>query len=147
MKQIQPRQNFLGAGGWIWGGKYKLERYLYSLHRITGLGLILFVIIHLIMTTVFRIQGQDVWKATIALLHNPFFKFGEYLVVLAFIYHAFNGLRLILQELGFALGKPTPPIYPYRDALRKKRPLTIAMITVVVIIAAIFLFDFFAGGW
>ena len=147
MKQIQPRQNYLGAGGWIWGGKYKLERYLYSLHRITGLGLILFVIIHLIMTTVFRIQGQDVWEATISLLHNPFFKFGEYLVVLAFVYHALNGLRLILQELGFALGKPTPPIYPYKDALRNKRPLTIAMITVVVIIAAIFLFDFFAGGW
>ena len=147
MKQIQPRQNYLGAGGWIWGGKYKPERYLYTLHRITGLGLILFVIIHLIMTTVFRIQGQDVWEATIALLHNPFFKFGEYLVVLAFVYHALNGLRLILQELGFALGKPTPPIYPYKDALRNKRPLTIAMITVVVIIAAIFLFDFFAGGW
>ncbi len=147
MKEIQPRQNFLGVGGWVWGGKYKLERYLYLLHRVTGLGLILFVIVHLIMTTVFRIQGQDVWEATMAILHNPWFKFGEYLVVVAFVYHALNGLRLIIQELGFALGKPAPPIYPFKDALRKKRPWTYVMIAVVVVLAAVFLFDFFKGGW
>jgi len=147
MKQIQPRQNNLGVGGWVWAGKYKLERYLYLLHRITGLGLILFVLVHLVMTTIFRIQGQDVWESTMNLLHNPWFKAGEYLVAVAFIYHALNGLRLILQELGFILGKPTPPIYPWKDALRKKRPLTVAMITVVAILAAVFLFDFLKGGW
>ena len=147
MKQIQPRQNYLGAGGWVWAGKYTLERYLYLLHRITGLGLILFVIVHLVMTTIFRIQGQDVWEAIMTLLHNPWFKIGEYLVVVAVIYHALNGLRLVLQQLGFALGKPTPPIYPYKDSLRKKRPWTIAMIAVVTILAAVFLFDFLSGGW
>ena len=147
MRQIQPRQNYLGAGGWVWAGKYKLERYLYLLHRITGLGLILFVIIHLAMTTFFRIQGQSIWEATMTILHNPWFKIGEYLVVVAFTYHALNGLRLILQELGYLMGKPTPPIYPWKDSLRKKRPWTIAMIAVIVILAALFLFDFFAGGW
>ena len=147
MKQIQPRQNYLGASGWVWAGRYKLERYLYILHRITGLGLLLFVVIHLIMTTIFRIQGQDVWEATITILRNPWFKFGEYLVVIAFIYHALNGLRLVLQELGFIMGKPTPPIYPWKDALRKKRPLTVTMIAVIVILSAVFLVDFFIGGW
>jgi len=147
MKEIRPRRNYLGAGGWVWGGNYKLERYLYLLHRITGLGLLLFVIIHLVMTTVFRIQGQGVWEAIMAILHNPWFKVGEFLVVIAFSYHALNGLRLIIQELGFVLGKPTPPIYPWQDAIRKKRPWTFAMITVVVILAAVFLFDFLKGGW
>ena len=147
MKQMQPRQNYLGVKGWAWAGKYRLERYLYLLHRVTGLGLILFVMIHLVMTTVFRIQGQDIWEATIAVLSNPWFKFGEYLVVVAFIFHGLNGLRLVLQELGFALGKPTQPIYPFRDALRKKRLGTIAMIAVVIILAGVFLFDFFSGGW
>ena len=147
MKQMQPRQNYLGVKGWAWAGKYRLERYLYLLHRVTGLGLILFVMIHLVMTTVFRIQGQDIWEATIAVLSNPWFKFGEYLVVVAFIFHGLNGLRLVLQELGFALGKPAQPIYPFRDALRKKRAGTIVMIAVVIILAAVFLFDFFSGGW
>ena len=147
MKQMQPRQNYLGPGGWVWAGKYKLERYLYLLHRITGLGILLFLIPHLCITTIFRIQGQDVWEATMALLHNPWFKIGEYLVCAAFIYHALNGLRLILQELGFALGRPTPPVNPYKDALRKKRPWTIAMIAVIAILALVFFYDFIVGGW
>ncbi len=147
MKQIRPRQNYLGPGGWVWAGRYKIERYLYLLHRVTGLGLLLFVTFHLIATTIFRIQGQDVWEATMALLNNPWFKFGEYLVVVAFSFHALNGLRLVLQELGFTLGKPTPPIYPYKDSLRKKRLWTIAMMAVVALLAAVFLFDFLKGGW
>ena len=146
MKQIQPRQNYLGPGGWVWGGNYGIERYLYLLHRITGLGLILFVIIHLILTTFFRIQGQNVWEATMALMSNPWFAVGEYLVVIAFIYHALNGLRLTLNELGFGLGRPIPPIYPYTDALRRKRPWTITMVAVIVILAVVVLIEFVAGG-
>ena len=147
MKQTQPRQNYLGAGGWVWAGKYGLERYLYLLHRVTGLGILFFGLIHLTMTTFFRIQGQSVWEATMTLLSNPWFKIGEYLVVMAFAFHALNGLRLILQELGFTLGRPTPPVYPYKDALRRKRSWTIAMVALIVILALVFLFDFIVGGW
>lgn len=147
MKQVQPRQNHLGIGGWVWAGNYKLERYLYILHRVTGLGILLFLLIHLTMTTFFRIQGQDVWETTMDILHNPWFKFGEYLVVVALIYHSLNGLRLILQELGFLMGKPTPPIYPYRDSLRKKRSWTMAMIGIILILCLVFFYDFIAGGW
>ena len=147
MAQIKPRQNSLGTGGWFWGGRYGLERYLYLLHRITGLGLILFAVFHLSATTIFRVQGQDVWEATMGLLHNPWFKIGEYLVVAAFSYHALNGLRLILQELGFTLGEPTPPIYPYKDSIRKKRSWTIVMLVIIVILALVFLYDFMIGGW
>jgi succinate dehydrogenase / fumarate reductase cytochrome b subunit len=147
MRQIQPRRNYLGVGGWVWAGNYKLERYLYILHRVTGLGILLFLLLHLIMTTVFRIQGQDIWEATMRILHNPLFKIGEYLVVVAFIYHALNGLRLILQELGFLIGRPTPPIYPYKDSLRKKRPWAMAMIAIIVILALVFFYDFVVGGW
>ena len=146
MKQIQPRQNYLGIRGWIWGGNYKIERYLYLLHRVTGLGLILFGVIHLTLTTFYRIQGQGIWEATMSVVENPLFKFGEYLVVFAFVIHASNGLRLILQELGFALGRPKPPIYPYKDALRKKRALTMVMIAIIIILALVFLFDFAMGG-
>jgi len=147
MRQIEPRRNYLGVGGWVWAGNYKLERYLYILHRVTGLGILLFLLLHLIMTTVFRIQGQDIWEATMKILHNPLFKIGEYLVVVAFIYHALNGLRLILQELGFLMGRPTPPIYPYKDSLRKKRPWAMAMIAIIVILALVFFYDFVVGGW
>ena len=147
MKPIPLRQNYLGASGWVWAGRYQLERYLYLFHRLTGLGILLFLLIHLVMTTVFRVQGQEVWETTIAFLLNPWFKVGEYLVVIAFIYHGLNGLRLVFQEMGFALGRPIPPIYPYKDSLRKKRPWTIAMMVLMAMIALIFFYDFIAGGW
>lgn len=147
MEKISPRRNYLGVGGWVWAGRYGLERYLYILHRVTGLGLLLFGIIHLTVTTFFRLPGQSVWEATMRLLENPYFRFGEYLVAVAFVYHASNGLRLILQELGFTLGRPTRPIYPYKHALHKKRIWTVAMVAFIVVIASVFLFDFIAGGW
>ncbi len=146
MKQMQPRDNSLGPGGWLWGGRYGMERYLYLLHRVTGLGLILFVIFHLIVTTIFRIQGMTVWESVMALLSNPFTAAGEILVVIAFVFHTLNGARLILQELGFALGKPTPPIYPYRDALRKRRGWTVALIVIIIIISLVFIIEAIAGG-
>ncbi len=147
MAEIRHRKNSLGITGWAWAGKYKLERYLYLLHRLTGLGLMLFAMMHLTATTVFRIQGQEIWTATMDLLHNLWFKVGEFLVVTAFVFHALNGLRLVLQELGFALGKPVPPIYPYQDAIRKKRPLTIAMIVLIILLVIVFFYDFNVGGW
>ena len=147
MKQIRPRQNYLGVGGWVWAGNYKLERYLYILHRVTGLGILLFLLVHLIVTTFFRIQGQAVWESAMSILSNPLFKTGEYLVAVAFVYHALNGLRLILQELGFIIGKPVPPIYPYSDSLRRKRRWTMAFIGVIIVLCLVFFYDFIVGGW
>ena len=147
MSQLQHHPNLLGIRGWFYGGKYQLERYLYILHRITGVGLILFILFHFTATTVFRIQGEATWASAMGLLHHPLLKFGEYLVVFAFVIHALNGLRLILQELGFTLGKPTPPIYPYKDSIRKKRAGTIVLIVVIIILAIVFFYDFIAGGW
>lgn len=147
MENLRPLPNSPGARGWVWAGNYRLERYLYLMHRITGLGILFFFVIHLVITTVFRIQGQNVWEAAMRLLHNPVLKFGEYLVVLAFIIHGLNGIRLTLQELGFALGRPAPPIYPYRDALSKKRPLINILIIIAAVLAIIFLFSFVKGGW
>jgi len=46
----------------------------------------------------------------------------------------------VLVELGFAVGKPIEPIYPYKTSLNVQRPLLIAM----MILAAVF---FAAGGY
>ena len=146
MEKSRLRANNLGIKGWAWAGKYQLERYLYFLHRITGLGLLLYLLLHLCVMTIFRIQGQNVYEALMALFDNPLLKAGEYIVFLGFICHAINGLRLILQELGFLLGRPIPPVYPYKDTLRKKRPLALGMIALIVILALVVLVEFATGG-
>jgi succinate dehydrogenase / fumarate reductase cytochrome b subunit len=111
------------------------------------LGILLFLLVHLIVTTFFRIQGQEVWEKAMTVLNNPLFKTGEFLVAVAFVYHALNGLRLILQELGLLMAKPIPPIYPYSDSLRKKRPWTMAIIGIIIILCLVFFYDFIVGGW
>lgn len=144
--EVKQRPNRLGIGGWFWAGSYKPERYLYILHRITGLGLILFAFFHLIETTFFRIQGESVWEMTMRLLHNPLFEIGLILVAIAFVFHALNGLRLILLEFGITLGKPIRPVFPYQDALRRRRVLTIIIGLIIVIGIVIFLLNPVVGG-
>ena len=64
---------------------------------------------------------------------GPIFRVGEFLVFAAFAFHALNGVRLVLVELGFAIGKPIEPVYPYRTSVDVQRPLAIG----VMILAAI----------
>ena len=147
MKQTRTIPNRLGVKGWAWAGKYKLERYLYTFHRITGLLLLLFVLVHLISIVIFRIRGQNVFAGVIIMFQNPWWRVLAFIAVAAFTLHALNGIRLGMQQLGFTLGKPNPPIYPYTDALRRNRWLMVVIIAIAVMFAFALLLDFFAGGW
>ena len=142
MKHTQPIKGYSGVRGWVYAGNYKLERYLYILHRVTGLGLLLSWAAYLIRMTAVRINGQDMWVATLVLVHSRWFGF----IAAAFAFHSLNGLRLALQELGFTLGRPVRPVYPYRDALRRKRAFTIAMTAVSAILALGLLYIFLVVG-
>jgi succinate dehydrogenase / fumarate reductase cytochrome b subunit len=144
-KRKTPLPNRLGILGWAWAGHYKMERYLYTLHRITGFGLLFYVTLHLAMNG-FRLGGEEHWKDIMDLFSTPIFKVGEYLVMAAFIIHALNGGRLILQHLGITLGKPKPPIYPYVDAMRRRRPLTWGMIVLIAALAIYVLVEFIREG-
>jgi succinate dehydrogenase / fumarate reductase cytochrome b subunit len=133
--------NRFGIKGWAWAGRYKIERYLYTLHRITGLGLLLYITLHLVANG-FRLGGEGSWTDLMNFMENPGFGFGEYLVVAAFFIHALNGGRLILQHLGFTLGKPKPPVYPYVDAMRRRRIITWIVIFLIVALSLYALVEF-----
>jgi succinate dehydrogenase / fumarate reductase cytochrome b subunit len=132
---IQRYDNRLGVRGWAAGGRWGIERYAYILHRITGLGILLYFLMHIVVTSL-RATGIYLWVEG-GFFHQPVFKFGEFLVLAAFGYHACNGIRLVLVELGFAVGKPIEPVYPYKTSLSVQRPLLIcAMLLALVFIAA-----------
>ncbi len=126
--------NRLGMKGW-WGGRYGLERWAYFLHRLTGLVIVLYLIIHIFVTSA-RVFGPEAWEATMGAVGGPVFRFLEYLLIAAITYHGFNGLRLIFIEwFGWSLGRPRRPIYPYVTSLHHQRPLLIGM----MILAFLFL--------
>lgn len=118
------REGRLGVWGWLGGGRYGPERYAYALHRLSGMALLLYFLMHIAVTSA-RVFGEEAWRATMAAVAHPVFKAGEYLVFAAFAYHAVNGIRLILVELGIGLGRPSVPLYPYVSAVRRQRTLLI----------------------
>jgi succinate dehydrogenase / fumarate reductase cytochrome b subunit len=126
--------NQLGVKGWLAGGRWGFERYLYTLHRATGVGLLLYFLIHIFVTSS-RALGQASWEGAMRSVSGPIFSFAEYLVFAAFAIHGLNGIRLLLVELGFAVGRPIEPVYPYRTSVGRQRPLAI----IVMLLAAVLL--------
>ena len=115
--------NRLGVKGWMYAGRYSFERYLYLGHRLSGLGLLAYMILHIIETAN-RIRGEEAWAGLMALFASPPFRVIEYLLFAMAVFHAMNGLRLMITELGFFLGKPKEPVYPYSSSVMRHRPLT-----------------------
>jgi len=132
---MNTNPNRLGVKGWVYAGKYSFERYLYLAHRLSGLGLIAYMVLHIIETAN-RMRGEEAWAGLMGLFASPPFKVIEYLLFAMAVFHAMNGIRLILVELGFFLGKPKEPVYPYSTSVMRHRPLTyvVMIITFVVII-------------
>jgi succinate dehydrogenase / fumarate reductase cytochrome b subunit len=130
---MQKLKNNLGFRGWVSGGRYGADRYAYTLHRLSGLGILAYFIMHIFVTGA-RLGGPQQWDSEMASLGKPIFKFGEFLVFLAFAYHAINGIRLIIVELGYMLGKPGLPSYPYSYSTMRQKPLLVVIMIVAAVI-------------
>ncbi len=135
------RTNRLGLMGWISGGRYGVERYAYTLHRLTGLAILAYFLLHIFVSSA-RVLGEQAWETVMGFLSSPAFKVGEFLIYLCFAYHALNGIRLVATELGFFLGTPRQPLFPYSNCVKKQRPLLVAVMVVAAFIVIIGGVDF-----
>ena len=120
--------------------KYNIERWSYTLHRITGVILVLYLIPHVfeIYHITLGIQG---WNATMSELSSLGIleKIGLWIVAGSVLYHGANGLRLILSEAFEAfLGKPDLPKYPYKPQ-SLGRSQKIVIYTIITIVMALWI--------
>ena len=74
------------AGMWTW-----------ALHRVTGLGILAFLIIH-VADTAAVVYWPDFYDDTLDLYRSPLFRVAELLIFFSVLYHALNGLRIIIQD-------------------------------------------------
>jgi succinate dehydrogenase / fumarate reductase cytochrome b subunit len=141
-RKYKTRYNMSGTKGWIENLKYNMERYFFTLHRITGIGLVIYLIIHIIITSS-RMYGEEVYTMTEELISNPIADIGLFIVMAGIIFHGVNGLRLIIHEFGLLLGKPKRPEYPYREILKtlRSRLLIISMLILGVILLIIVAYE------
>ncbi|MEE1619893.1 succinate dehydrogenase, cytochrome b556 subunit [Zafaria sp. Z1313] len=73
-------------GMWSWVG-----------HRVTGVVIFFFLLVHVLDTSLVRVS-PGAYDAVISTYQNPLMAVGELGLVAAILFHAFNGLRLILVD-------------------------------------------------
>jgi succinate dehydrogenase / fumarate reductase cytochrome b subunit len=67
------------------------------LHRITGVAIFFFLLVHVLDTSLVRLS-PEAYNAVVATYKVPLVGLGELGLVAAILYHAFNGLRVILID-------------------------------------------------
>ena len=77
-------------------------RWAFMLHRVTGLALTLYLGIHLVLLNQLR-AGPSAWDAFVSLVRSPVFLILDALLLGAAAFHGFNGLRLTMLGLGWAV--------------------------------------------
>jgi succinate dehydrogenase / fumarate reductase cytochrome b subunit len=70
----------------------------FLLHRITGLGTLLFLAIHIVDTS-FAYFNPELYGHALELYANPLFMLGEIALVFCVIFHGVNGLRIAYVDL------------------------------------------------
>lgn len=75
-----------------------IGQWSWVLHRLTGLGVVLFLVLHVIDTS-WSVFYPSLYEEAIAAYQSPLFTLGEFGLVFAVVYHAYNGLRIIMFDL------------------------------------------------
>ncbi|MBZ0307644.1 MAG: succinate dehydrogenase, cytochrome b556 subunit, partial [Anaerolineae bacterium] len=75
----------------------KIGQWSWVFHRLSGLGIVLFVCLHVIDTS-WAAFYPDLYKQAIAEYQSPLFTIGEFFLVAAVVYHAINGYRIIMLD-------------------------------------------------
>ncbi|HEX4400928.1 MAG TPA: succinate dehydrogenase, cytochrome b556 subunit [Galbitalea sp.] len=81
-----------GVPGTVYRGREGMWSWV--LHRITGVAIYFFLLVHILDTSVVRISPQA-YNSVISEYKTPLMGLGELALVIAITYHAFNGLRII----------------------------------------------------
>lgn len=74
-----------------------LGQWSWVLHRISGLGVILFLTLHVIDSS-WAVFYPEKYVKAIATYQTPLFTLGEFALVACVVYHALNGLRIIVID-------------------------------------------------
>lgn len=72
--------------------------YSFLLHRLTGLGTLLFLSIHIVDMAAFY-WWPDFFQNALELYRSPLFMLGEIALVFAVFYHGANGLRIAIVDM------------------------------------------------
>jgi succinate dehydrogenase / fumarate reductase cytochrome b subunit len=89
------------VGMWAW-----------LIHRITGLGLLLYIFLHIALMSTSLLRGEKAFDTTLSvLMGTPVFELLDTLLLAAVLYHSFNGIRILLFDMGIGIRVGTQKIF------------------------------------
>src|SRR6266568_5554577 len=110
MAKLLQYVTYRGKGGhWAW-----------ILHRLTGLGVLFFLLIHILDISLIG-WGPRVFDSLLIIYRGRVFRCMEVLLAGAVIYHALNGIRIIIVDF-----------WPAATTVHRKLVYAVALIFVVV---------------
>jgi succinate dehydrogenase / fumarate reductase cytochrome b subunit len=103
-----------------------IGQWSWVLHRLTGLGVVFFFVLHVIDTS-WALFYPELYVEAIATYQSPLFTIGEFGLVAAVVYHAINGLRIIFFDY-------RPNLWRYQQ-----RAAVIVLIVTALILVPVFI--------
>lgn len=91
----QQRTTSRRPAGTLYRGREGMWSWV--LHRITGVAIFFFLLVHILDTALVRVS-PEAYNTVIATYQTPIMGLGEVALVGAIVFHAFNGLRVILMD-------------------------------------------------
>ncbi|GAA3946553.1 succinate dehydrogenase, cytochrome b556 subunit [Pseudoclavibacter caeni] len=83
------------TAGTLYRGREGMWSWVF--HRITGVAIFFFLLVHILDTALIRLS-PEAYNAVIGTYKNPIMGLGETALVAAILFHALNGLRVILID-------------------------------------------------
>ncbi len=108
-----------------------LGSFAFIMNRVSGIGLVVYLFLHLIMLGQLAL-GAAAYDGFIALVRNPVFIAGEFVVVIGVLLHGLNGVRVVLTSLGFGVTVQKGMFY--------------ALMTLAVLACIVFALKMFGGA-
>ncbi len=114
----------------ILGYKWRPGMVSWALHRVTGIGLTLYLFLHVYSLNALvglRSEAEVTQSFTEMIAHysSPFFKFAEWTLFGAFLIHGLNGMRIVIYDMA-----------GLRSTTQKRLAYAVAALTVVLLIAS-----------
>jgi succinate dehydrogenase / fumarate reductase cytochrome b subunit len=87
---------------WFDPRKRDLGSWAFALNRLTGLGLALYLVLHLIVLSLL-LQGEEAWNDFVTIAKSPLFLMLDVVLIFGLLFHGLNGIRVSLVGLGIGV--------------------------------------------
>ena len=91
------------AGAWLDVRRRKLGMWAYALNRMTGIGLVVYLYLHLVVLSLL-LGGPAAWDSFVAVARSPYVLALDVILLAGILIHGLNGLRITLTSFGIGLG-------------------------------------------